>query len=517
MPSNDSNTPENKKEEITKFVSKSTATKKSKEKFSLWKIITYILLVLIAAALIFSMVLPSFGSRRAVNSLKFGSYDKKPIEFVPGNYFARQYQTFAQQYKGSTESELFQIWRSAYENSVIYTAVGLLADKAGFEVTKEELDKAIIDSGAYNKDGKFSRELYEQTSVERKKQISTSIKDELPIRRVLGDFATVLTAPDEINYLLKSADKARSFEYAVLGPSLYPDSKAKEFAYANVALFTMLDVSVITVVDEQLGESLIEQISSNAVDFEQAAKDNSLDSYASEGGVAGLWYYWELRENFANPDEVNLLFSTRKGEVTQLFALNGGAYALYKVNANPFAADFEDEEVLSDVKNYIGKYENNLLTAYLDEVGENLLQQIASGDSLVEKAKEMGLNNYYVEATNSNVGQSSMLKGFNYTDVGGYLRLLSNDSNVMRELYLGEIGSIKGPFKTSQGSSVIVKIVSEQPIDELTRTYLENDYPFMAQSINQQDMIQMIFSSDKFEDNFLQVFLEYILGTRSQA
>lgn len=514
MPSNDSNTPETPKGEVTKFVPKTTVKKKEKEKLSFWKIITYVLLVLIAVALIFSMVLPTFGARGSVSSLKFGSYDKIPIEFVPGNYFARQYQNFAQQYKGNSEAELFQIWRSAYENSVIYTALNQKAKAAGFKILKEDIDKAIIDSGIYNVDGTFSVELYNQTSVERKKQIQNTVKDELPIRRVLDDTATVLTAPDEIAYLLKFADKARSFEYAVLGASLYPSSLAKEYAYSNVALFSMLDVSIITVLDEELGENLIEQIKSGKIDFENAAIENSLDYYASEGGAAGLWYYWELQENFDNPDEVNLLFSTNKGEISKLFYLNGGGYGIYKVNSAPFTADFEDEEVLTDVKEYIARYESNLLATYLDGVSEELLEKINRGSSLVETANQMGLESYEVDSTNANIGQASMLKGFNYTDVGGYLRLLSEDVGAVGELFKADIGSVNGPYKTSQGSLVVVKVVSEEPLDDFTRTYLQNDYPFMAQTINQQDLFQMIFASDKYEDNFLQAFFEYILGSR---
>ena len=69
---------------------------------------------------------------------------------------------------------------------------------------------------------------------------------------------------------------------------------------------------------------------SGSVSFEEAAKADSLDTFGSEGGKAGTWYLYELQDNFTNPEEVNVLFSTPAGEVSQVFASPGGS-VIYRV------------------------------------------------------------------------------------------------------------------------------------------------------------------------------------------
>jgi peptidyl-prolyl cis-trans isomerase D len=484
MPSNDSNTPTTKESKVTKF------KQKGKEKISFGRIITYVILALIAIALIFSVVLPSFSRQGQASSITFGTLDGKPIEFRYGNYFYRQYQNLAQQNKGSSDAVAYQIWRGAFENTVIYTALNKMAVDVGYKVTDEKLNQAIIDSGAYNRDGKFDTKLYEQTPADRKKTVKQQIEENLPLEAVMNDISSLLTASGELDYIMSIGDKSRSFEYALFDYSLYPDALATNYGQNNVALFSLIDIDVV-----------------NAATLEEA---NALLDNKSEG-QRDLLYYYELQQQFKHPEEVNILFSTKVGGYSPIFeTLNG--YAFFKVNKQPFGADFKDQDVINDIKQYIGSHDSEIIISYVADKVDTFVDR-ANQVGFDEAVKELALKSYTIEPTSANVAASNYLSGFNYTDEMGYLRLLSGNREIMRSLFTSEVGSILGPYE-SNGATLVVTPTAEVKMDDEMRSYIEIVHPYYAKGQSQQDLLQQVFYSDRLTDNFLQAFFENFIAGR---
>ena len=110
------------------------------------------------------------------------------------------------------------------------------------------------------------------------------------------------------------------------------------------------------------------------------------------------------------------------------------------------------------------------------------------------------------------MGQSSYLAGFNYTDIGGQLSLISNDAEIMKQLYTKELGSIIGPIKANR-NYLVIKPTEEEPMEEGFKSYLTMAHSYMNQSQIQQDLVQSIFAGDKLKDNFLVTFLEQIYSS----
>lgn len=512
MPSKDSKNPGKDDANVVKFNAKDEkkpATPKKKKKITPTQIITYVILVLLAVVLIFG-VFPSFGNSGTSTSIVFGTYDQTPIEFAYGNYFYRQYQNEAQKNTSGGDMAAYQVWRSAYESTVFHTALTHMADKAGIRVAEQTLNKAIIDSGAYDKDGKFDVQTYENASVESKNQIKKQYEENLPMQMVLEDIATVLSAPAEIDYIVEMGDSTRTFEYVVFDASGYPDDLARQYALANPALFTLIDISVITMNDEDAAKSLREKIVSGSVSFSDAAKENSLDTFAAEGGRAGVHYLYELQSNFTNAEEVNVLFSTKEGGVSQVFSTPAG-YAVYRVEKAPFIPDLDDPLVLADVKTYIGARDTDVMAAYLEQQAGEFATKTAGAGDLSAAAEAAGLEVMQVEPTPANIGGSNYLSGFMYTDPAGYLNAVSQDVHALRNLYTLPVGSISDPI-ASNNAYVVAKVTSEGTTDSGMGDYLRLIYPYLSQSQIQQDLIQSVFTSDAFEDNFFTAFLENIMN-----
>ena len=515
MPSKDSKTPGKDDVKVVKFKAtednRQSAVKKGSG-ITLTKIVTYVILGLLAIVLVVG-VFPSFGSRGQSASIRFGTYDGTPIEFSYGNYFYRQYQNQAQQNRGSGESASYQIWRSAFESTVFHTALTNMAKSVGIRVTEPTLNRAIIDSGVYDRDGKFDVAAYERASVESRNQLKTQYRENLPVQMVMEDVSTVLSPPGEVSYIVELGDSARSFSYVVFDHAAYPDELAHEYAQNNPALFTLIDVSVITLGDRTQAEELRASIVSGERSFEDAARMTSIDSFAAEGGRAGTWYLHELQGNFNNPEEVNALFSAEEGEITQAFDAPGGA-VMYRVERAPFLPEFSDSEVLADVKTYIGTHETDLIASYVQQEAEDFANLVEATGDFATAAQRAGVSVVSVDATPINVGGSSYLTGFSYTDPRGHLRNLSSNTEAMRSLYTMPVGSVSSPI-AANGTYVVAQVTGESAMDEGMREYLELVYPYMSQSQSQQDMIQAVFTSGKLQDNFLMTFMEEIMGIGS--
>jgi len=481
---------------------------KAKKSFTPSQIITVIILALLAIVLILGGVLPSFiSTRTGGDSILFGKYDGTPIEFKNGNYFHRQYSTLSRQTNDTSINGMYQVWYNSYQNTIFHTALTKMAKTAGIVVAEDTLKKAIIDSGAYNKDGVFDAETYKNSTIDYQKQISTSVEENLPAQMVIQDITTVLTPAGEIDYIVAMSDNARTFEYVTFDSSLYPDDLTQVYAQANLALFTLVDVSILTMAEEEALKTVAAEIANGSTSFADAALANSIDGFASEGGRAGVFYLYELQDNFTEPEQVNILYSTQAGSVSQVFASPSG-YTLYQVERAPWIADFSDPEVLSDVKRYIGQKDSGVLTGYLEEQAQ-LFAEVAEQKDFAIAAGEKNLETISVPATPANVGNSSYLGSFAYTDYNGPLASLSQNSDVMKELYTAPIGSVTGPY-TVGSSFLVTKITGEEAGDAQMGEYLKMVYPYYSQSQAQQDLAMSVFASDKLEDNFFEVFFDKI-------
>ncbi len=511
MPSNDSKTPSQDDKRVVEFKTAKKGRDKTKKKseISASKILTYIILGAVAIALIAGVAIPAFGPKAGGGSLKFGSYDGTPIEFAYGNYFYNQYQNYAQQSRDSSQAAAYQVWLNAYQGTVFHVAIEKMAKQAGLRVTDNAVNQAIIESGLYHKDGVFDPATYEQASNESKKRIQKQISDNLPTQMIFNDLSSLLTSPQELEYIDMLGEKARSFEYVVFDSSLYPDDLTRHYASANASLFTLIDISSITVSDQAAGEALRQEITTGKITFEDAARESSIDAFSDEGGRSGTWYLWEIQETFRESDEVNLLYSTKKGELSPLFASNLG-YTFYRVEKEPFMADLNDSDVLKDVKTYIG-LGGEMVTPYLAEQAAQFVAAVEGGEDFKREAQKANLEVYTVEPTPPNTGQSSFFIGFSNTDSGGYLSALADDVTAIERLYRGELNSVSQPLE-SRGAYVVARATAEGGLAEEMRDYVAFLYPYIIQEGIQQDLLQSIFTNDKFEDNFFEAFIANIMG-----
>ncbi len=515
MPSNDSNNNEQNSGKVVKLSGsqKKETGRKVRQPMTFSKILTYIILAVISIVLIVGIIVPSLGSSARNASISFGSYDGEDIVFTPGNYFYRQYQAQAQQATGSDEMAAYQIWNGAYQSTVFHTAMTRMADDAGIVIAEETLKRQIIESGAYDKDGKFDNATYESASIESRNALKKQVEDLIPTRMILADMQSTLDPAGELEYIQALGQEAKAFEYVVLDASLYPEELTREFAMNNPSEFVMIDISIISLASEEEALDVRSSIEEGQMTFEEAAVQYSQDALAAEGGKAGVFHLHEIKSNFAVEEEVNELFSTAQGEVTRPFETPGG-YALYRVEQKPFPADLADPEVLDNVRAYIQTNNPDITSTYVKNVGEQLLADISSGVSFSEAGAALSLEPVTVGLTPVDVNSSAFLMGFRYTDQGGFLASLSSDVDAMRSLYSLETGDVSDLIETN-GSYLVATVSETASVSDSTSQYIGMLYDYIKEQQVQQELISSIFSSDSFEDNFMTTYISEIMQVRS--
>lgn len=505
MPSNDKKGTDKSSKKNVKFNSK-----KKKKVNAAW-IFGMLVLFLIAISFIAAPAISAIVGQSVSSGLTFGSYDGEDIVYSQDSYFYDQYQYYGSQYDSSSSSgdmALYNIWKSAFDSTVYYTAISKMADKVGIMTTENTINNAIINSGYYNdEDGNFSKKIYESTSADQKDSIRSSIIRNLPYNTVVSDVNTALTSSNETDYVLQMADSTRSFDYVVFDYTMYPKELAAQYALTNPQLFYNIDLSIISVETEEDANNLVNELN-NGSSFDEVAKANSLDSYAENGGNIGNVPFYAVKNNIKEAQEATQILDGNEGSVIgPLESANG--WSIYKLNSNPKAADYSNEETLAMVKSYIANNDSSVMDEYLLEQANQFIDSANTDFNMAAEINALDVN--AVSSTAKNIANSQYMSSFSYSDEKGILANAASNEETMKELFNAEVGSTLEPIKVN--SSYVVVNVKNESEDSGMGEYLKNVYPYYASQQNATDLQYAIMASDKLENNFMTVFIENILGS----
>jgi peptidyl-prolyl cis-trans isomerase D len=331
------------------------AKKGIKNPFIYWG--TVALLVIVVIAFVF---VPAgsglFGS--AQGNLEFGKYANKSVAYTQDSYFAEQVKSLNDNLRQSGLSAdsyqfyAYQVWRGAFERSVVRIAILDAMEKAGAFVTEARIDEKITEMPTYQENGKFSLQKYRSAPLGTKLSLRRNIRDDLLTQAYFED-AVQGQAPSakEIAFIKEIAKDTRTIEYVAFPISSLPDSEVAAWAQANAASFKRLNLSRIT-----LGESEPEalkvrkSVEDKKIAFEDAAKASSKDSFAEKGGAQGALYYFELESDLAKKEDAEKLLSLKPGELSPVLKTVSGSYLFFRAEAAPADPDFALPATLKDAR-----------------------------------------------------------------------------------------------------------------------------------------------------------------------
>lgn len=487
-----------------------TVAVKTKRKITPGWVFGMLVLLLIAVSFVLAPALQAFVRPKNADGIVFGKYGKEEIKYAYGNYFYDQVQNFGTQYKNIDDNPtqtMYQIWKSAYDSTVLYTAVNQLASQAGIIAADEVVNRAIINSGTYNKDGKFNVELYQKASTENKAAVEKSIRRAVPYQIVINDIGSALSSSAEASYIADLASRGRTFNYVDINSSLYPDEKASVYALQNKQLFYSMDLSIISVETQQEAQDIATKIAQGEHSFEEMARTSSKDNFAMNEGKVGTVYYFGLLPNFKNAEEATTLLTAHAGDV--IGPVEGAdSWTIYRVDSTPMEADYASPEVLLAVKAYLASSDEGVVEEFLSDLATSFYAD--AKEDFATAAESAELDVVTVSPTPYNMAQSTYMNNFNYTDPQGKLTAAITSKDFAKTLFTVEPGTILEPIKNN--ASYLIVETGEEVNDEGMGSYIEMFYNYLSGSQNQQDFSQALYTSDLFQDNFLMTFFSAILG-----
>lgn len=492
--------------------------KSSKEKHSHSIGITVfsaIILVVIVVTFIGAPVVSKISEQPSVT---FGSYDGAPVDFVQGNAFSQhveQLNRFYEQFnQGSSNIDLQRqmVWRQAFEQTAVQVGLKREAELAGIVVTDAQIDKALVYNSAYQKDGKFSEELYRSTGSADRFRYRQETKTDLLVQQYAMDHTQgPLLSEATQSFIAGLAFPQRKFSFITFTDADYPNELVSEYAAKNKGLFRTLDLSKITVTSSE-GDA--QKVHDEAVKgdkgFTELAKAYSKDSLAESGGILGVRRYYELKTEITKPEDLDKVFGLAKGAISAVIK-GEKTWTIYKVNASSVDADLSSADTLAVVRAYISHSDRGLLEDNL-EARAKAFADSAKAD-FAGAARKAGKTVNTTSWVSLNFGNHDLFTPLSEASKDPTWRgLVTNEDFYKKAFHLG-VGQISAPILASP-SVVVVKL------DEIKAAPAADDKPILPSAVvsainNERNQVlqQQTLTSPKFKDQF-QVEFSRLFPTR---
>jgi len=288
----------------------------------------------------------------------FGYYDNVPISLIAGNVFAQSYD----QLKNSAVAQgrdindfrlAAQLWRQAYEQAVVHVAVLHIVKKSNYTPSEKTVDRTVAQLPQFQSNGQFSSTLYNQWTEARRFALWRQVQEELAKMMFFRDYENLLIPQNEIDFITDMASSMRSFDMVSFNVEEFPESEYLAFGRENVNLFNTIHLSKITVTSsEREAKRILASIKDGAVAFEDAARVNSQDAYSDRGGDMGSRCLYELDGDIPSASDRDVVFSLRRGELSEVIAVNNG-WAIFRIENELANANLEDGIVMEKVRSYV--------------------------------------------------------------------------------------------------------------------------------------------------------------------
>lgn len=486
-----------------------------KEHRSLGKMLTYAFTVIILVVIVVTFVgTPVLSSAAQRGRLVFGVYDGQEISYLPGNFFAREFDGIAQQVQDSeqqvTDALIREIWRAAFERTVFHTALLLHGNSAGVAVSDEAVDRSIALWPAFQEDGRFSPERYQSMSSQQRFALRDYLEETMVDQRVRSDLLSLTGYSDaELDFILQIGKQERQFNFISFSFATYPSEEVFAYGEENRERFRKIDLSVITITSNFAeAEAIQSQAVNREASFEDLARNQSRDIYAEEGGARGLVYYHELEPDFEDLDVIEEIFELEVGEVSRVFETTFG-WTIYRVNDPPIEADFSDPDALADIRNYMNLFERGRIEDYMRE----------QADVFVTSARESSFSDAASEV--NQLPQQTTYFPVNYGNLP-YFATVGSPSNdtlssaafqqdFFTELFGLADGEVTDPI-VLRDYVFVFELADERTSESQTAEFWELYLPYVVQQFASEEVERVVVDDELLVDNFNAVYNRAVLG-----
>ena len=446
--------------------------------------------------------------------LVFGSYEGKDIVYTPGNYFAKQRVQIGEQIRQGGESDSIQVqtykvWRGAFDRTVLHTAILIETAKSGIWVSEDRVDKAIIKSGPYTINGKFSEEKYKDTPNSEKFETRKYFREQLLQDQYMTDFLGFLhSGKPEKTFFKSMANPERSFNFVTFPFTQYPDNEVESYGEKNNSLFKKIKISRILIKSKESDALEIKNKLNNKVSsFEELAKTYSKDSYATKGGDMGWQYFYQLKDDFNSEKGINTVFNMKEGQISNVIKGKFG-WMVFRCNSPAIQPNFKNKDTLDTVRKYIMRYERGKVEDYFTTLADKFVKT-ADKSSFMDACGTLNVMPFMTEYFPLNYQNI-----FSYKPVsakGGKPSLTT--ANYSKEFFTTAFSLKKGQISKPvllDDQVLVLELSGEKKTDDSENQILDIYYDYYVRNTNETDLQTYLTDPKKLIDHFNETFYKYI-------
>ncbi len=487
---------------------------KSSKNLGLW-IGSIFILVLSAVSFIFIPAMVRSGGKELP---AFGSYNGKNIEYKQDSVFANWMNYFAEQYKQQgrqiNDNNYYSLLSQAFNQTVLSYAFSDEVKSSGYVVPEKLIDRTMK---PYFNDstGKYSAKIFRDTPESQKIAMRKSISDNLIFSKYVSDLLGDSTQGEtktnlyglkisqkEIDFLTKMGNNQRSFNAASFSTGTVPASVSSDFLNENSSLFSKYDLSVINVETESEAKTLLNRIKNAEITFEDAAKEESNKTYASDDGKLTSSFEYQLKDILSNENDLNKIAETQKGEYTSVIQFKNG-YGFFRIDGDKTEPNIKDSAITDEVSSYIKVHEYGKIEEYYLNRAKDFTIA-ASKDGFDKACKAFDAKKSDIPAFPLNYGNSELF-GTIPSDVVSEIAGSEYNENLLEKAFALKENEISEPFVL--GNNIIVlqlnKIIKDESADGNTLSFM---YPNYTNDFDQRAVSNFFMNSDKLKNNLFDVY-----------
>jgi hypothetical protein len=466
--------------------------------------VTVLVIVIISFVFVPAIVPRAYGER----DLVFGYYNGVPIKYVQNNYFHQVQQSMAQNQQISSDDPNYifkvgQIWKGAFEETVIYMGIQDEMKKAGYVVPPDVVDREVAKLPHFQENGRFSSARYRAMDNTSRMNLWRQVYDSMAAKNYMSDISNLKASSKEAAFISSMASPRRSFDLAVFPLSSYPDSEVISFAAENPGLFKLVHLSRITVNSSERDAKQIHTSVTNGVStFEEAAITNSQDWHAEKGGDMGLMMAFELISDIPDEQTREKIINLEKDSISDVVKVSSG-WAFYRAGETARPADTNDPSQIEKIRNYILKNFRGRIEDWV----------IAEAGKFVALANEKGFSAASAESNTEkrsfgpipvNYGNSPIFPSLSASGIPELAAAGANE--FFWKLAFGTpLNSVSKPLVVHD-HVVVLEPLEESPAEESEISNIENFFPYWISSGTQYAYRTHFLTSDKLDDRFEDTF-----------
>ncbi|MDR2808646.1 MAG: SurA N-terminal domain-containing protein [Spirochaetaceae bacterium] len=472
-----------------------------------------VLIIVIAAFVLVPAFVPEVGLGQTAN-LSFGSYNKIPITYVPGNYFSQIRETIARYYQQSSNENSFlsdyQVWRQAFNETVVHTGILDEVKRAGYEIPDSVVDREVALLPQFQENGRFSTTKYRKMSNTDRMALWRQVRESLIEEVYREDMSGLRVASQEASFLKAMASTVRRFDMISFPLTNYPEEEIVAYINNNPDRFRSIHLSKITITASQReAQQVLASVRAGTETFEDAARNHSTDEYAEQGGDMGLKMIYELANEIPEAEQ-SALFSLEQGTLSNLITLES-SWVFFRIEEAAYNADTNDPSTINKIRSY-------LLTDQRGQVEDYFLQQaqefvnaaaaVTEELSLDDLLAERGLEKKSFGPLPLNYGSVDLFTPLSSFEIAEFTEAAYNE-NFWQTAYIKTApGTLSSPIVI--GSNVVVLYPIEETIeaDEAVQ-YIETAYSsYWIPYVTNQTIQNYFLTNEKLKDEFWNTYVQ---------